>query len=47
MVEAGSEPTVTVTGLEAGLYYLAVSALDHDGNESELSAEISTRVGAN
>jgi len=47
MVAAGSQPTVTLTGLEAGLYYLAVSALDHDGNESELSAEISTRLGAN
>jgi hypothetical protein len=47
MVEAGSQPTFTLTGLEAGLYYLAVSALDHDDNESELSAEVSTRLGAN
>ncbi len=46
MVEVGSDATFTVDGLTAGVWFFAVSALDTEGNESELSGEISAELRA-
>lgn len=45
MIDVGTETTYTVTDLEPGVYYFAVSAVDIDGNESALSQEVSAQVG--
>lgn len=45
MIDVGDEPAHTVTDLEPGIYYFAVSALDTEGNESALSQEVSAQVG--
>lgn len=44
MVEVGSEPTFTLHGLQAGIYYFTVTALDMDGNESTMSGEVSAEL---
>lgn len=46
MVEAGSEPTFTLSNLQEGIYYFAVTALDTDGNESAMSGEVSAELRA-
>ncbi len=46
MVEVGSDATFTVDGLSAGVWFFAVSALDTEGNESDLSGEISAELRA-
>jgi hypothetical protein len=44
MVEAGSEPTFRLANLQAGIYYFTVTALDMDGNESDMSGEVSAEL---
>lgn len=44
MVEVGDTTRHTITDLEGGVYYLAVSAVDTAGNESELSDEVRAEV---
>ena len=46
MVEVGSEPTLTLINLSAGIYHFAVTALDMDGNESDMSGEVSAELRA-
>lgn len=46
MVEVASDPTFTLTDLPAGIYYFAVTALDMDGNESDMSSEVSAELRA-
>ncbi len=45
MIEVGDTTRATVTGLEAGSYVFAVTALDEDGNESEFSDPLPVEVG--
>ena len=45
MVVVGDTTRFTVTGLEAGDYLFAVTALDGDGNESEFSEPLPVEVG--
>ena len=45
MIELGTETGVTVSGLLAGDYLFAVTALDTLGNESELSDPLPVEVG--
>ncbi|MCL7972911.1 MAG: fibronectin type III domain-containing protein [marine benthic group bacterium] len=45
MVVVGDTTRFTVTGLEAGDYLFAVTALDADGNESEFSEPLPVEVG--
>lgn len=45
MVELGADTRVTVTGLAAGEYLFAVTALDTLGNESDLSEPLAVEVG--
>jgi hypothetical protein len=45
-VDVGLVEEYTVDGLSAGLYYVAVSALDTSGNESELSEALAVEVGS-
>ncbi|MGB5526180.1 MAG: fibronectin type III domain-containing protein [Gemmatimonadota bacterium] len=45
MIELGAETGVTVSGLLAGDYLFAVTALDTLGNESELSDPLPVEVG--
>lgn len=45
MIEVGAETRFTVTGLEAGSYIFAVTALDLDGNESDFSDPLPVEVG--
>jgi len=45
MVEVGNVTMVTVDGLAAGSYVFAVTALDDDGNESDLSEPLAVEVG--
>ena len=45
MVDVGPDTRHTVTGLEAGSYLFAVTALDLDGNESEFSDPLPVEVG--
>jgi len=45
MVDVGNVTRFTVTGLEAGDYLFAVTALDEDGNESEFSDPLAAEVG--
>lgn len=40
-----NQTSYTVTGLDSGLYYFAVTALDSAGNESGYSNEVFTTVG--
>ncbi len=44
-VEVGDTPRATVSGLPAGTYYFAVTAVDSAGNESDLSAALAVGVG--
>jgi hypothetical protein len=43
-IDVGNVTTFTVTGLNPGTYYFAVSAYDTTGNESGFSNEISTTI---
>jgi len=45
MIELGSETRATVSGLPAGDYLFAVTALDTLGNESELSDPLPVQAG--
>jgi hypothetical protein len=45
MIEIGDTTRYTVTGLAAGGYLFAVTALDEDGNESEFSDPLPAEVG--
>jgi hypothetical protein len=45
MVEVGDTTRYTVTGLAAGDYLFAVTALDEDGNESDFSDPLPAEVG--
>jgi len=45
MIELGAEAGVTVSGLPAGDYLFAVTALDILGNESDLSDPLPVEVG--
>ena len=45
IIELGAETGVTVTGLLAGDYLFAVTALDTLGNESDLSDPLPVKVG--
>lgn len=45
MIELGAETGVTVSGLLAGDYLFAVTALDTLGNESDLSDPLPVQVG--
>jgi len=45
MIELGDDTRVTVTGLAAGEYLFAVTALDTLGNESDLSEPLAVEVG--
>ena len=44
-LDLGLDTRVTVAGLPAGPYSFAVTAVDHDGNESDLSAPLDVDVG--
>lgn len=44
-MDLGLEERVTVTGLPAGVFFFAVTALDTAGNESDLSAPLEVDVG--
>lgn len=44
-VEVGDTTRHTLSGLEPGVYFLAVAAVDTAGNESELSEEIRAELG--
>lgn len=44
-LEVGSSPRATVSGLPAGTYYFAVTAVDSAGNESDLSTALAVQVG--
>lgn len=44
-VEVGDTTRHTFSDLEPGVYFLAVSAVDTAGNESELSDEVRAEVG--
>lgn len=46
MVELGFETRVTLSGLPAGDYLFAVTALDTLGNESDLSDPLPVRLGS-
>ncbi len=46
MIELGAETGVTVSGLPAGDYLFAVTALDTLGNESDLSNPLPVQVGS-
>jgi hypothetical protein len=46
VIELGTETGVTVSGLLAGDYLFAVTALDNVGNESDLSDPLSVEVGS-
>ena len=41
----GNQTTYTVTSLNSGTYYFAVTALDIDANESDFSNEVSQTIG--
>jgi len=43
-INIGLQSTYTITGLAAGTYYFAVTALNRDGLESAFSNEVSTTV---
>jgi len=45
-VEVGAATQYKVENLEAGTYYIAVTAIDEAGNESALSNELRVEVGA-
>lgn len=45
MIEVKDTTRVTVTGLPAGSYAFAVTALDSDGNESDFSDPLPVEVG--
>ena len=44
-LDLGSDTRATVSGLPAGRYYFAVTALDLVGNESDLSAPLEVETG--
>lgn len=44
VIELGAETRHTLRGLEPGVHYFAVTALDSNGNESEMSEVLSVRV---
>lgn len=44
-IEVGTATTATVEGLSAGDYVFAVTAVDTEGNESDLSAPLPVEVG--
>ena len=44
-LDLGLEERVTVSGLPAGVYFFAVTALDTAGNESDLSAPLEVDIG--
>ena len=44
-LDLGLEPRATVSGIPAGYYYFAVTALDAAGNESDLSAALEVEIG--
>ena len=46
MIELGAQTRVTVSGLPAGDYLFAVTALDTLGNESDLSDALPVEVGS-
>ena len=46
MIELGPATRVTVSGLLAGDYLFAVTALDNMDNESDLSDPLSVEVGS-
>lgn len=45
MIDVGDATRFTVTGLAAGSYLFAVTALDEEGNESEFSEPLPVEVG--
>lgn len=45
VVEVGTEPRHTLTGLSAGLRHFAVTAVDDNGNESALSEVVTVDLG--
>lgn len=45
MVDTGMSTTHTLTGLAPGTFHFAVSAVDEAGNESELTPELTARLG--
>ncbi len=46
-LDVGNVTTYTVTGLQPGTYYFAVTAYDTSGNESDFSNEVSTTISGN
>jgi hypothetical protein len=44
-LDLGLETRATVSGIPAGYYYFAVTALDAAGNESDLSAALEVEIG--
>jgi hypothetical protein len=44
-LELGLETRATVSGIPAGRYFFAVTALDSAGNESDLSAPLEVDIG--
>ena len=44
VIELGVEPEVELPDLDPGTYYFAVTAVAHDGRESEFSSEVSTTI---
>lgn len=46
VVEVGTQPRHTLTGLSGGLRYFGVAAVDERGNESELSEVVTVDVGS-
>ncbi len=45
MIDVGNVTRYTVSGLEAGDYLFAVTAIDDDGNESDFSEPLPAEVG--
>ena len=43
-LDVGNTITYTLSGLETGIFYFAVSAMDFSGNESNLSNEVSKDI---
>ncbi len=46
-IDVNNVTTYTVTGLQPGTYYFAVTAYDTSGNESDYSEEVSTTINGN
>jgi len=44
-LDLGLQTRATVSGIPAGYYYFAVTALDSVGNESDLSAALEVEIG--